>query len=605
VVTERFGWTPVDAMEADVRSVAGKVRAKLAESDCVIADVSLSSPNVMFEVGHAFALRHPVVLLLNLEAFDDPAYRAYFDLLGHSRARPLAADLGDREYLLYPTPDAPPAAWTRFEDELAAKLERLREHFTPEVRLLRRSARRFYATTFEFMEAHRPSNPIIGFLAGRLHYSADGLRAGGTHVFVTLAQYYAEAMKAFAGATPDGGLRTVRAIADLSQTAESLWTGTDDPLGVHIRERVFVVPTARFFDDRAMERLAGIFREQGRKHEVCAVPFERIQDLRNPLEGAISHDMLLMEPDVAGGYVHRVLGAQNVPHLYVKRGDDDYRRASEFYDAVRARAFSVRGVKRGADVVRAWLGHTGTGTWQPHWLAHVETRPPEYFSEYDNNIRCWVPAYDQLIQQTGDIVCHLLLERLRRTAAPLALLELGCGTGALTEVLARWVEQIDAPHRNVRRPSVVDRLVALDPATPMRAETSRRIEGAFKGTPPFLHVSHGRAPDSFPSTVDDRRYDVICGSLVLHDVLAGRRSCRGSRRGTRAPSPPTGRCSPASTATTRRAARGARPGGRRGRCRRTRASRRARAAARAWPRRRPPAPRCTRRAGRGGRATRR
>jgi SAM-dependent methyltransferase len=232
--------------------------------------------------------------------------------------------------------------------------------------------------------------------------------------------------------------------------------------------------------------------------------------------------MLLMEPDVAGGYVHRVLGAQNVPHLYVKRGDDDYRRACQFYDAVRARAFSVRGVKRGADVVRAWLGHTGTGTWQPHWLAHVETRPPEYFSEYDNNIRCWVPAYDQLIQQTGDIVCHLLLERLRRTAAPLALLELGCGTGALTEVLARWVEQIDAPHRNVRRPSVVDRLVALDPATPMRAETSRRIEGAFKGTPPFLHVSHGRAPDSFPSTVDDRRYDVICGSLVLHDVLAGR-----------------------------------------------------------------------------------
>jgi SAM-dependent methyltransferase len=519
VLTARFGWRPVDAMDADILSVSGKVRGALLESDCIIADVTSSSPNVMFEVGFASALGYPVILLLNFEAFETERFREYFAVLGHNPARPVAADLGDLEYVTFPAATAPDAAWRAFEDELARRLERVREHFTPEVLLLRRSVRRFQAEVLEFMQRHRPSNPIVGFLAGRLHYSAAGLRAEGADVFLTLSQYYAEAMKAFAEA--DGDLAGVRALADLGQSAETIWTGRDDPLAVRIRERIFVVPTARFFDADEMERLAGLIQSQRQLHEVLVVQRERLADLAHPIEGGIGHDLLLMEPDVVGGYVLRPLGARDAPHLYVVRSADVHRRAERHYAAVRARAFPVRDVGSGADLVRAWLAHSQVGTWRAEWSAPVEHRPPGYFTGYDDNIRCWIPAYDEFIQQCADVVCHLLLERLRTTREPLRVLEIGCGTGALTEVLARWMEQLDAPHRKVGRPSAVQHLIAVDPASRMLRATRERLRRSFADrTPPFVSVESGRFPDSPPRAASALRYDVICGSLVLHDLLA-------------------------------------------------------------------------------------
>ena len=523
MLVAEFGWEAVDAMDPDLISIATKVRAAILESDCVIADVSASTPNVMFEVGFAKALGYPVVVLLNFDAFESPHFREYFQVLGQSVQRPTPADLGDIEYLVYPGSDASEGEWLTFETTLRAKLARVAEHFTPEVRLLRRSVRRFQSNAFDFMEAHRPSNPIVGFLAGHVHAAADGLQAEGDRVFLTLGQFYADSMIAFADADGDTAARlgTVRAVADLAASPESIWDGAEDPLAIHIQERIFVLDTELLFDATRLERLSHIFREQGTRHPVFAVERSSVPHLHHPIGDAIGLDILLMEPDLVAAYVPRRLGTKDEAHLYVRRDPDDHLAGERYYAALRQRAFAVGDVTCGTDIVRGWLARSGVGAWNPEWPRAVESRPVDYFRDYDRHVRCWIPAYTHLVQQTGDIVSRLLLHRLLAGAGRLSVLEIGCGTGALTEVLARWLLHIDAPHREAAEAGVVDRLVALDPALPMLEAAEARMEAAFRRTPPFLAFTSGRLPDFVPASVERARFDVLCGSLVLHDLLEG------------------------------------------------------------------------------------
>lgn len=522
VLGDEFGWVAVDAMDPDLVSIATKVRDALLESDCVIADVSASTPNVMFEVGFAKALGYPVVVLLNFEAFESPRFRDYFAVLGQSAARPTPADLGDIEYLVYPGSGAAEAEWTTFAEQLRLKLARIAEHFTPEVRLLRRSVRRYQRSAFDFLEAHRPSNPIVGFLAGHVHAAADGLQAEGERVFLTLGQYYTDSMKAFAEESAGRGLHTVRAVADLAASPESIWEGDEDPLAVHIHERIFILTTEMLFDAAKLDRLAHIFADQGTRHAVYAVQRDQLAGIRHPIPDAIGHDILLMDPDLVAAYVYRRLGARDEPHLYVRRDLDDHLAGERYYAQLRQRAFPVGHVASGTDIVRAWLAHSGVGAWNPAWPRAVEMRPVDYFRHYDLHVRCWIPAYDHLIRQTGEIVSRLLLQRLLAGAGRLSVLEIGCGTGALTEELARWLLHIDAPHREAAEDGVVDRLLALDPALPMLEVAEARMDRAFRRMPPFVAFTTGRLPGFVPMTVEKSRFDVLCGSLVLHDLLEER-----------------------------------------------------------------------------------
>ena len=435
VLSRDFGWEAVDAMDPDLVSIATKVRGALLESDCVIADVSASTPNVMFEIGFAKALGYPVLLLLNFDAFDDPRFRDYFAVLGQDETRPTPADLGDIEYLAYPSSRASDEEWLRWEGELARRLAVIRAHFTPEVLLLRRGARRVHGAAFDFLDRNRPSNPILGFLGGRLAASAEALVDGAGTVFVTLGQYYVDAMKAFAQVTPDG-LRSVRAVADLGMSPESIWDGTDDPLDLDIRERVFILSTAMLVDERATERLARIFHDQGRRHPVFVVHRDALPPLVHPIPGALGHDVLVMEPDLVAAYVPRRLGVRDEPHLLVRRDAELHADATAYYEAIREHAFAVHDVACGTDVARRWLAFSGIGRWRTQWPRKVESRPPDYFRDYDLHVRCWVPAYEHLVRQTAESVSRILLGRLtsgggcassRRGAAPARSPRSSCG----------------------------------------------------------------------------------------------------------------------------------------------------------------------------------
>lgn len=521
VLSRDFGWEAIDAMDPDLVSIATKVRAALLDADCVIADVSASTPNVMFEVGFAKALGYPVLLLLNFDAFDSPRFRDYFAVLGQSEARPTPADLGDIEYLVYPSGDAGDDEWRRWEGELARRLALLRAHFTPEVLLLRRGARGVHGAALDFLERNRPSNPILGFLGGHLAASAEALADGAGTVFVTLGQHYVDSMKAFAQVTPDG-LRTVRAVADLGASPESIWDGTDDPLDLEIRERVFILPTALLVDPRATERLARIFHDQGRRHPVLVVHGDALPPLVHPVPGALGRDVLVMEPDLVAAYVPRRLGVRDEPHLLVRRERDLHADATAYYDAIRDRAFAVHDVESGIDLVRRWLAASGIGRWRPSWPRQVENRPPEYFREYDLHVRCWIPAYEHLVCQVAESVSRLLLDRLLATGEPVRVLEAGVGTGALTVELLRWLQRIDAPRRAAAGDGVVERLVAVDPALPMLERARGRVAAEWPDAPPYLAFAPGRVHEFFPPAFDRLRFDVVCGSLVLHEMLDGR-----------------------------------------------------------------------------------
>ena len=86
----------------------------------------------------------------------------------------------------------------------------------------------------------------------------------------------------------------------------------------------------------------------------------------------------------------------------------------------------------------------------------------------------------------------------------------------------RWLQKIDAPQRAASGDGVVERLVAVDPALPMLELARARIAREWPDTPPWLAFAPGRVPDFCPPAYDRLRFDVVCGSLVLHDMLDGR-----------------------------------------------------------------------------------
>lgn len=512
---------PLESATNENEGIRERVASHIYIADAVFAECSMAVPNVVFEVGFARALRYPLVLFVNKDVYTrgPEQIQSYLKLMGLNPNNPLPTDFGDIEYFEYSDEIKEDTGADHFRRQLTRLMGRLEAGvLSGGSRLLRRSSVSFQKECLDSFVLFRNDHPFVRFLAGwNVQLLAD-LRQRGRYVFEIDSTYYQACLSTFQSLTS----RSVRAIADLTDTTEAFWlSSTPDVLKTSVKERLFVVDWREFFDSTRFNQLCAFLRMQAaltQEYSVRLVLSSSVQALQSPHhfgEIGLGYHLLLMSPDVVGGYVKR----ERQRLLHVESNAGLYDRAVHFYTAVRERSFQIEPKWTNEQIRRAWMKNDGVGFWNPDWH-EVENRSDDYFRHYDIHIRFWIPFYDQLIRQTAAIVQGEIARLMRTDQRSLEILEVGFGTGALTRPLLGWIQNLNQPFRIMSKPLPIARYTGVDRAMPMCDLLNREFRDAVRGGE--CTFTNGIALEGLDMAVGDgSSFSVICGSLVLHDLFSG------------------------------------------------------------------------------------
>jgi SAM-dependent methyltransferase len=165
-----------------------------------------------------------------------------------------------------------------------------------------------------------------------------------------------------------------------------------------------------------------------------------------------------------------------------------------------------------ANIRRQWIEKREIGVWSRTYEGG-DRRDNRYYQNYDKYIRVWIPGYEDLTQQVASAVIREISSSKRFGAALVG--EVGCGTGFLTQWIARWSNAIDlAGMRAIERYICVDTTqVMLDATTAVLDPLNERKRFRTVRGRDFRALRQQRRPG--------QTYDVVCGSLILHYMLDG------------------------------------------------------------------------------------
>jgi len=386
-----------------------------------------------------------------------------------------------------------------------------------ESRLTRRSGKMIHKKSVGFADAYRNDpHPFLGFLGGRLGMLAAGFDKHESTVFETDALHYQSILSSFSPAERKQELR-LRAVADLSDETEEFWkTETaPSPADLSVEERIFLVDWRDFFDNGKLEGLNR--RVQAHlKHYPVRVGRKRQDTSGFRLFGreTAGEHMLLIPPDLVAGYIAHE--RQHV-HLRVERSGPLFADATARYDILREMTVDVVPGSDARQLRRSWIELEKIGQWDPDWR-DPDHRPEAYFSNYDQHIRCWVPQYEALIRHCARLTQRAIVERISEADTEIGVLEIGYGTGALTELLLGWIEQLNEPVVDTRpNKPIVRSFLGVDVSDRMQAIAAKRF-GESRLAPRRFVV--GTAPVWADPVPEYGPFDLICGSLVLHDMVS-------------------------------------------------------------------------------------
>lgn len=379
---------------------------------------------------------------------------------------------------------------------------------------------------------HRDDHPLLRCFAGWLHQVADQIHQRPNRLQVD-AHYYEGCLSTLQGVR---GINA-RAIADLSDTTESFWRHAD-PLKTMVTERIFLVDWQLMFDNTRLDHLHSKLREHSERYPVKLHhlrPYEPEEPHVFGPEGS-SRNLLLMQPDLVGGYVKRSRegnvtrrGKEWDVFLRIQSGDAAYREAEARYAKMSERALTFDSRWNRAALRQAWMTKNAIGRWNPSW-GDINERTEDYFYHYDLHIRCWIPEYERFVKHCAQRVEIAIAEILRGAKGSIRVLEVGCGTGALTVQLVQWIQTINRPFVDLALDPPIDQFVAVDRSSRMVKLTQTRIDELtslmvddpmhMAGSIARTRVCEDGAPGfSSQDIIRHRPFHVICGSLVLHDLL--------------------------------------------------------------------------------------
>ena len=511
------GWNiqdPLTSESPDTEGIREKVSSHLHKSDALFAECTMAVPNVMFEIGFARSLKYPMVLFVNREAFDTEAehLKTHLQFIGLHPDRPLPGDLGDLEYFEYSAEIGSVAGAADFRERLNGLLEKMEQGVLSDgVRLLRRNSLAILREVGEMSQSYNQDHPFLRFIGGWLSQIYQQMTREGRLVFQVDSSAYQNCLSAF----QDWKGGKVKAVADLTDTTESFWRRAPDPLKTSVTERIFIVNWNVFFDAVRFKQLCSFLREQSRKYAVRLAHSDGhlLGQQHQFGDDGVGQHLLLMEPNLVGGYVKR----SDRRYLRVESNPGLYEGASFQYDLVRDNSFSISHEWTDPEIRRAWMQHVRVGLWNNHW-EEVEARSEDYFQHYDKHIRFWIPFYDQLITQASAVVQGEIARMMRMDVDSLSILEIGCGTGALTIPILKWIHNLNSPFSLLKREPPVAHYYGVDRASRMCELIVERLDPAIDD-PRLFTMVNGVAMDGLPLIIRPKSCSVIFGSLVLHDLL--------------------------------------------------------------------------------------
>lgn len=506
---EARGWKCIDPMaDAGISSVSKKVESGLRLADAMIVECSTNTPNVMFEIGFARALGYPIILITNTDAPNAESLHEYFKFLKLSAANPLSADLGDVEYLAYTDDFSDPAA-DSFRQTLTKVLDKASIELTSDRLHLTRSRKRLHDQFAALLDAHatQEDEPLLRFLGGWACKVTDDLAQGERDGFDVDSDYYDRCFDDF------GDLRkTGLAIADLTDPTEKFWLEDSEKIHLPVRERIFVVSKLALLNSdllsQIVHRLSEHKTRENHDYKLLIAPLWPEKPSSDKLFGAETsgHHMLIIDPNMTVGYVRR----NDRAFLRVTRKADIHKKAYKLYRKIKEVAFEFKSDEK--ELRRVWLEREGIGRWNPTWNT-VHGPTTDYYEKYDLNIRCWIPDYKLILNHTADIVLSELRQTRssqQRDAGGNIVLEVGCGTGALTEVVLNRLMR----RPNGERSRLLNYFLATDKSTAMIERAKKRLT---ENT--HLEFEQLTAFGSPGEKCNRWKFHLICGSLVLHDII--------------------------------------------------------------------------------------
>jgi SAM-dependent methyltransferase len=309
----------------------------------------------------------------------------------------------------------------------------------------------------------------------------------------------------------------IYAIADLNSEPER-WSAAQPTLWKGVKERIFHLRWEELYT-RQLDQLVNALKQDGEqiKAEGCSIRLITSREtdemhFTHPLadRNPIGKHLLIIGNSLIGGYIKSTDGVK----LFLKGATQvDVKAAKEYYDKLRDKSVPISPGMSAQSIRAAWLEKFEVGLWDTSWNGQQE-RGDRYVMDYDRHIYCWIPDYETLIDNCYRVARDELDRKCRSHEGPLRVLELGCGTGALTKKIAGWAIDL-----NKILKSSIDEYRVVDQSRAMieqaRSRLNRELQEGFQD---FTQ------PEQLMFTADSmnhhgRKYDVIMGSLIFHFLL--------------------------------------------------------------------------------------
>jgi hypothetical protein len=450
-------------------------------------------------------------------------WKIYFKIINQGKDKFLPADMGDLEYYSYRN-----LLSIREKNKFVMELNRLLDHLTKtwltsSACFLRQSYKNFLKSVEKSAQHYSPSeHPFTRHLGGWLNHLDKVLNNDFPSGIELDAQSYQDCLAAF----KNYKIGNANAIADLSSSTERFWKTNPDPLSTAVTERIFVMNWPILYNRNLLSEKIGLLKNQSKKYSVRVFftpPIERIEPfIFGDIGQALGHDLLLMEPNLVGGYIARHIGFNDERnYLRIQCNENLYADALKHYADIQEQSIGFRKDHNVNKLRQEWFKHKKIGDWDPYWsIARVKDRDNDYFDNYDMHIRSWIPQYDKLISETILFIQREIMSLLRTVPDGIKLLEIGYGTGALTEPLLQWINEVNSPFLLIHEKLPISRYIAIDEAEQMEHALRRRllVRGAI---PEYVDIAHAEALDDFdkPPVSNNGPYHIIFGSLVIHDIF--------------------------------------------------------------------------------------
>jgi SAM-dependent methyltransferase len=492
------GWDPRRGM----RGVGDDLLHKMRAWDLFIEAVGDQS-ELTFAAGYAVALALPVIVVKQQGAGEIPV------------------SVGVRTVLRYPQDASDQKGFDEFEADLTEAVAALKAStLAPGHRALRSTGNQLNGVIQGLLERYNEEHPRLHLMSGWTRQLSEEMDFGAHAPHRgTDPDYYLPMFSALQGWQGGG----VQAIADLTEDIETFWRPEHpEMMSARVTERIFLIDWRLFFNEGSeltqyIERWRQhVESHRDRDYQIYIGVKDDRDSIRHPFGAhSVGQHLLLIEPDIVGGYILDDRGNIRLVIAEDRRERLLYGMADQFYNGIKGRAVRFDPAYGFLELKRKWLEQTRVGQWDDAWTSATEERSSHYFDWYDQHIRCWIPFYDQILIDCAASVESEIVRIVRSVPdRQLELLELGYGTGNLTELLAPWIETFNRPFEEPGENPPVRLYDGIDRAGRMRETAVARV----RTDPKYLRLRlHNRT--AWDDMSDDDVYDILFGSLVLHFLV--------------------------------------------------------------------------------------